>query len=83
MISVISTRQLLINNCSVYLAHVIDSQISDVKLKDIPVVKEYLDVFHDNVSKLPPDRDVEFTIDLIQGTTLISMASYRMVPLEL
>jgi hypothetical protein len=35
-----------------------------IKLKDIPVVCEYLDVFPDNLPGMPPDRDVEFIIEL-------------------
>ena len=45
-----------------------------MKLEDIPVVKEFSDVFPDDIPGLPPDRDVEFTIDLVPGTTPISMA---------
>ena len=41
-----------------------------MKLEDIPMVKEFSDVFPDDLPGLPPDRDVEFTIDLVSGTTL-------------
>lgn len=46
-------------------------------------MKEYLDMFLNNLLSLLPDRDVKFTIDLILDTTPISMTSYKMVPLEL
>ena len=65
------------------MAHVIDSRVSDVKLEDIPMVKEFSDVFPDDLPGLPPDRDVEFTIDLVSGTTPISMALYMIALLEL
>ncbi|KAK9214238.1 hypothetical protein WN944_006226 [Citrus x changshan-huyou] len=74
VISAISAKRLLRKYCFAYLAHVIDSRVSNVKLEDIPVVKEFLDVFPDDLPSLPPDRDVEFTIDLVPGTTPISMA---------
>ena len=35
---------------------------------EIPVVREFPDVFPDDIVGLPPDREVEFTIDLISGT---------------
>jgi hypothetical protein len=50
------------------------------KLKDIPVAREYPDVFLDDLPGMPPDRDVEFTIELQPGTTLISRCPYKMTP---
>ena len=47
------------------------------------MVNEYPDVFPEDLNGLPPDRDVEFTIDLIPGINPISMAPYRMAPSEL
>jgi hypothetical protein len=53
------------------------------QLEDIPVVCEYTDVFPDELPGLPPDRDVEFVIELQPGTAPISKRSYRMPPKEL
>ncbi|XP_059663739.1 uncharacterized protein LOC132309446 [Cornus florida] len=51
---------------------------------DYPVVvRDFLDVFPEDLTKLPPHREVEFAIDLIPGTAPISMASYHMAPIEL
>jgi hypothetical protein len=50
---------------------------------DIPLVCEFLDVFPDNLPGLPPDREVEFVIELKPGTALISRRAYRMPPNEL
>jgi hypothetical protein len=52
-------------------------------LEDIPVSREYPDVFLDDLPGMPPDRDVEFTIELQPGTTPISRRPYRMTPKEL
>jgi hypothetical protein len=49
----------------------------------IPVVCEFLDVFPNELPGLPPDRDVEFAIELIPGTPPISRRPYRMPPNEL
>ncbi|GAU44259.1 hypothetical protein TSUD_400050 [Trifolium subterraneum] len=54
-----------------------------VKLEEIPVVSEFSDVFSEDISDLPPEREVEFSIDLVPGTSPISMAPYRMPASEL
>jgi hypothetical protein len=56
---------------------------SGIKLKDIPVVCEYPDVFPDDLPGIPPDRDIEFIIELQPGTAPISKRPYRMPPNEL
>jgi len=52
-------------------------------MADIPVVCDFLDVFPDDLLRLPPDRDVEFKIELLPGTAPISRRPYRMPPNEL
>jgi hypothetical protein len=52
-------------------------------LCDILVVCEFPDVFPNELSDLPPDRDVEFKIELVSGTSPISRKPYRMPPNEL
>ena len=49
----------------------------------IPVVSKFLDVFLPELPGLPPEREIEFCIDLIFGTSPISTAPYRMAPAEL
>jgi hypothetical protein len=49
----------------------------------IPVVCEYPDVFPDELTGMPPDRDIEFAIELQPGTAPISKRPYRMPPAEL
>jgi hypothetical protein len=50
---------------------------------EILVVCEYPDVFPDELPGMPPDRDVEFVIELQLGTAPISKRPYRMPPKEL
>jgi hypothetical protein len=54
-----------------------------IQLEDIPVVCEYPDVFPDDLPGMPPDRDVEFVIELQLGTAPISKRPYRMPPKKL
>jgi hypothetical protein len=50
---------------------------------DLAVVCDFPDVFPEEVDELPPEREVEFSIDLVPGTRPISMAPYRMSAVEL
>jgi hypothetical protein len=52
-------------------------------LDEILVVCEYLDIFPDELPGMPPNRDVEFVIELQPGTAPISKRPYRMPPKEL
>ena len=47
------------------------------------MVCDFLDIFPDELPSLPPDRDVEFAIELVPSTTPISRRPYRMPPNEL
>jgi hypothetical protein len=53
------------------------------EIQDIPIVCEFLNVFPEDLPGLPPERDVEFVIELKPDTTPISRRSYRMPPNEL
>ena len=83
LISAMSVFKMIRKGCEAYLAHVVDTNTSPTKLEDIPIVREFPDVFPDDLPGMPPDRDIEFTIDTIPGTTPISIPPYRMAPVEL
>ena len=82
MISALRASSLFRKGCQGFLAYVVNEG-NDLKLEDIPIVKDYLDVFIKDLPGLPPEREVEFTIDLEPGTAPISKAPYRMTPLEI
>ena len=54
-----------------------------MRLEDVPVVRDFLDVFPGDLPGLPPEREIDFPIDLVPGTALISLPPYRMPPSEL
>ena len=56
---------------------------AEAKIEEIPIVREFIDVFPDELPRMPPDREIEFTIDLLLGTAPISKAPYRMAPRKL
>ena len=52
-------------------------------MKDVVIVREFPDVFPEELPGLPPHREVDFEIETILGATPISIAPYRMAPMEL
>jgi hypothetical protein len=54
------------------------NQLNDGTNKEDPVVEEFPDVFSEELPGMPPDRDIEFIIELLPGTTPIAKRPYRM-----
>jgi hypothetical protein len=52
-------------------------------ISDVPVVREYEDVFREELPGVPPDRDVECVINLVPRTVPIAQSPYRMAEVEL
>ncbi|GKF79289.1 hypothetical protein Tco_0234857, partial [Tanacetum coccineum] len=57
--------------CSIFLAHVTVREVEDKsdkkRLEDVPIVQDFSGVFPEDLSGLPPTRQVEFQIDLVPG----------------
>lgn len=51
---------------------------SNIMIRDLPVVCEFSKVFPYDISDLPLESEVEFSIDLVIGTSLMSMTPYKM-----
>ncbi|KAL0537616.1 hypothetical protein IC582_026599 [Cucumis melo] len=83
LISVLKAEKLLRKGCTAFLAHIVVVQREKLKPEDVPVVKEFLEVFPDDLLGFPLDKEIEFTIELLPGTAPISQAPYRMAPSEL
>jgi hypothetical protein len=69
--------------CEVYLALVVDVHGRKTELVSIPVVREFSDVFPEELPGLLLEREVEVSIDTPPGTSPIAQVPYRMVPAEL
>ena len=60
-----------------------DVQADKGSVDRVPVVCEFRDVFPEELPGLPPEREIEFCIDVVLGTDPISMPPYRMALTEL
>ncbi|GJV40530.1 putative reverse transcriptase domain-containing protein [Tanacetum coccineum] len=70
-----------------FLSHVTTKEVEDKskkkRLEDVPIVRDFPKVFPEDLSGLPPTRQVEFQIDLIPGVAPIAKATYRLAPSEM
>ncbi|GJW87561.1 putative nucleotidyltransferase, ribonuclease H [Tanacetum coccineum] len=57
-----------------------NAKIDEPRISDIPVVRDFTDVFPEDLSGLPPQRQVEFRIDLVPGATPVMKSPYRLAP---
>ncbi|XP_071928093.1 uncharacterized protein [Coffea arabica] len=83
LISGIRARKLLSSGAIGYLAFLINTPGDKMKLENVPVMKEYFDVYPEKLETLPPEREIVFKIDVDLGTAPISKMPYRMAPTEL
>ncbi|GJZ10538.1 putative reverse transcriptase domain-containing protein [Tanacetum coccineum] len=71
----------------IFLAHVTAKEVEDKsekkRLEDVPIVQDSPKVFPEDLSGLPPTRQVEFQIDLVPGAAPIARAPYRLSPSEM
>ena len=61
----------------------IDTVKARPNVSDIPIISKISDVFPEEFPGLPPQREIEFAIDVVPGATLTSITPYRMAPVEL
>jgi hypothetical protein len=62
-----------VSRIKAFLHHMVN-----LKLEDIHATQEFLDVFPDDLPRMPPERAIEFKIELQPGTTPIAKAPYKM-----
>nr|GFB34018.1 retrotransposon protein, putative, Ty3-gypsy subclass [Tanacetum cinerariifolium] len=58
-------------------------KVNESKLEDIPVVREFPDVFPKDLSGLPPSHEIEFRIDIIHGAMPVAKSPYRLEPTKM
>ncbi|KAI3715133.1 hypothetical protein L6452_22102 [Arctium lappa] len=83
IITMTKARKCLVKGCSSFLVYVIDAKLEKLKLEVVKIVCEFPDVFLDDLPGLPPDRQVEFRIDLVPGATPVARSPYRFAPAKM
>ncbi|GKG27483.1 hypothetical protein Tco_0403186, partial [Tanacetum coccineum] len=80
-------QEYLSKGCDVFLAHITTNEAKDKsedkRLEDVPIVKDFPEVFPEDLSGIPPARQVELQIDLVPGDAPVARAPYRLAPSEM
>ncbi|GJS04853.1 putative reverse transcriptase domain-containing protein [Tanacetum coccineum] len=86
IISCTKTQKYMQKGFPIFLAHVTAKEVKDKsekkRLKGVPIVRDFPEVFPEDLPGLPPTRQVEFQIDLVPGVASIARAPYRLAPSE-
>ncbi|GJV55777.1 putative reverse transcriptase domain-containing protein [Tanacetum coccineum] len=87
IISCVKAQKYMEKGCQLFLAQVTVKENKDEskekRLEDVPTVRDFPEVFPEDLPGLPPTRQVEFQIELVQGAAPVAQAPYRLAPLEM
>ncbi|GJZ53934.1 putative reverse transcriptase domain-containing protein [Tanacetum coccineum] len=87
IISCSKAQEYMAKGCQMFLGQISSKKEEDKsegkKLKDVPIVQYFPEVFPEDLPGLPPVRPVEFQIDLIPGAAPVARAPYRLAPSEM
>ncbi|KAH0671258.1 hypothetical protein KY285_025475 [Solanum tuberosum] len=82
-ISYLKARKMISKGYLYHVVRVKDSSCESPTLESVPVVSEFPKVFREDLPGVPPEREIDFGIDLLPDTQPISIPPYRMAPAEL
>ncbi|XP_071728408.1 uncharacterized protein [Rutidosis leptorrhynchoides] len=83
LISMMKARKSIAKGCDTFLAYVIDAKKEKKMVADIAVVRDFLEVFPDELPGFPPVREVEYRIELMPGSKAVAKSPYRLAPSEI
>ncbi|KAJ9538993.1 hypothetical protein OSB04_031726 [Centaurea solstitialis] len=83
IVSFMKMRNHLRKECVAFMAHVVDKSAKEKQIQDIPIVRDFPEVFPEELPGLPPQRQVEFHIDIIPGAGPVARSPYRLAPSEM
>ncbi|GJT31935.1 hypothetical protein Tco_0922354 [Tanacetum coccineum] len=82
-----TNKILCLQGCDFIFGHITTKEAKDKseekRLEDVPIVKDFPEVFLEDLSCIPPARQVEFQIDLVPGAAPVARAPYRLAPFEM
>nr|GEW62645.1 putative reverse transcriptase domain-containing protein [Tanacetum cinerariifolium] len=84
IISCTKTQKYLLKRCHIFLGHVTikkaEDKSAEKRIEDVPIVRDFPEVFPEDLPGIPLTRQVEFQIDLVLGAAPVAQASYRLAP---
>ncbi|KAI3783857.1 hypothetical protein L1987_42945 [Smallanthus sonchifolius] len=83
LMTITKAQKYLNKNYPAFLAHVVKEKDKGKLMADIPVIKDFAEVFPEDLPGIAPTRQVEFRIDLVPGATPVARAPYRLAPSEM
>ena len=83
VISAMQARRFIRKGYEALLALILDSKRGQVDVEKIPVVREFPDVFLEELPGIPLEREVDLSIEIVLETAVVSRAPYKMAPAEL
>nr|GEZ50912.1 reverse transcriptase domain-containing protein [Tanacetum cinerariifolium] len=87
IISCTKAQEYLSKECDVFLAHITAKEAKDKsvgkRLEDVPIVRDFPEVFPKDFPGIPPTQQVEFQIDLVQGAAPVAQTPYQLAPSEM
>ncbi|GJU33073.1 putative reverse transcriptase domain-containing protein [Tanacetum coccineum] len=83
VISCIKARKYVERGCHLFLAHVTKNKLKEKRLEDVPIIRNFPELFFEELPGLPPPRQVEFRINLVSKAALVTHAPYRLAPSEM
>ncbi|KAJ0908417.1 putative nucleotidyltransferase, Ribonuclease H [Helianthus annuus] len=83
LMSCIKANKCLRKGTFAFLAHIVEKKDKGPSISDVPVVRDFPDVFPEDLPGPPPARSVDFRIDLVPGATPVAKSPYRLAPSEM
>ncbi|GJW31706.1 putative reverse transcriptase domain-containing protein [Tanacetum coccineum] len=83
VISCIKARKYIKRGSQLFLAQVTKKELTKKRLQDVPVIRDFPEVFPDDFPGLPPPRQVKFRIELVLKAAPVARAPYRLAPSEM
>ena len=83
VISAMLARRFIRKGYEAFLALILDSKRGQVDVEKIPIVREFSDVFTEELPGIPLEREVDLSKEIVPGTTPVSRAPYRIAPEKL
>ncbi|GJT37015.1 hypothetical protein Tco_0936880 [Tanacetum coccineum] len=87
IISCTKTQKYIKKGCPIFLAQIMKKETKDKseekRLEDVPTIRDSSVVFLEDLTGLPPSRQVEFQINLVPSAALVARAPYRLAPTKL